>query len=68
MATITVKAKGDLGIHPFHGPILAGEMYTIDESQWTEELFERPVTKSTDMPAVEPEIAAETTGETKGRK
>lgn len=68
MAQITVKAKGDLGIHPFHGAILAGGMYTMEEEQWTGELFERPVAEGADMPTVAPASAVETAAETKGRK
>jgi hypothetical protein len=66
MAQITVKAKGDLGIHPFHGAILAGGMYTMDEEQWTGELFERPVAECADT--VAPASVVETAVETKGRK
>ncbi len=42
MAQITVKAKGDLGLHLFHGMILQGASYTMEEELWSEQLFERP--------------------------
>ncbi len=42
MAQITVKAKGDLGFHLFHGQIIQGGSYTMEEEQWSEQLFERP--------------------------
>jgi hypothetical protein len=42
MAQITVKGKGNLGVHPDHGAIKAGQEYTIDEMQFADQLFERP--------------------------
>ena len=39
---ITVVAKGDLGTHPVHGPIQAGQSFTIEEEQFADQLFERP--------------------------
>ena len=43
MATITVKAKGNFGFHPgLRTEIRKGQEYTMDESEFGEELFERP--------------------------
>ena len=43
MAQITVKAKINAGFHPgLNTNIVQGEEYTIDESQYGDQLFERP--------------------------
>lgn len=45
MAQITVKAKTTAGYHPgLNTEIVKGREYTIDESKWGNELFERPST------------------------
>jgi hypothetical protein len=43
MKQITVKAKISAGYHPgINTEIVKDQEYTIDESKWGEELFERP--------------------------
>ena len=44
MAKITVIATADAGIHPIHGPIIAGQSYEIEADQFAEELFDKPGT------------------------
>jgi hypothetical protein len=41
MGMLTVKAKGNLGIHPVYGEIVEGREYEIDENDFGEELFVR---------------------------
>jgi hypothetical protein len=45
MAKIVVMVRsdrGDLGIHPKHGPLVNGSTMTIEEEDFGAELFERP--------------------------
>jgi hypothetical protein len=39
---ITVKAKQDAGWHPVHGTITKGQEYTMEEHEFSDELFVRP--------------------------
>ncbi len=43
MATITVAAKIDGGVHPKYGEIVKDNKYTIAEEDFGAELFERPL-------------------------
>lgn len=59
---ITVRAKITAGVHPVHGPIVEGQIYTIEESQFADQLFERVETDH--QP---PAAAKATTGKSKRR-
>lgn len=37
---ITVRAKLTAGVHPVHGPIVEGQIYTIEADQMADQLFE----------------------------